>query len=161
MASLRMRPRFTRTVSMLPNQVTDRLRTALKDPGATCIGRVYERHAMLQIPHNERHYWSPQLSLSMEKEGSETRIHGLFAPRPAVWSMFIALYVFIGFSGVMGVIFGWSQWSIGQQAMALWAGPLAILLALGVYGLARVGQRLGYQQMIQLRDFTDQALKLA
>ncbi|NNF04521.1 MAG: hypothetical protein HKN17_08645, partial [Rhodothermales bacterium] len=71
-----------------------------------------------------------------------------FGPRPAVWSILVAAYAAIGFLGVMGVTFGISQWMLGYSPWVLWSGPVAALLALLVYGVARIGRRLGHDQMV-------------
>lgn len=116
---------------------------------------------MLKVRPEEMVFWSPQLQISIDphlKGGSMVR--GLFGPRPAVWGLFIALYAAIGFSTVMGVIFGYSQWTLGQPAMALWAGPVGIVAAVVVYIVGRTGRRLGMQQMRELKAFLDETLEI-
>ncbi len=73
--------------------------------------------------------------------------------------MFIALYVGVGFVGSMGVIFGYSQMILGNPAWAFWAGPVAIVLSLFIYAIARMGRRLGYNQMVLLRGFLDDVIR--
>ena len=77
----------------------------------------------------------------------------MFGPRPSVWSVFVAMYVGISFIGTMGLIYGLSKMSLGENSAALWFGPGAILASAVVYAIARMGRRLGMDQMIELRDF--------
>jgi hypothetical protein len=63
------------------------------------------------------------------------------------------MYLAIAFAGLMGVIFGYSQWILGLYPVGLWAGPIAALLTALVYLAARIGRRLWQDQMRQLLDF--------
>ena len=83
----------------------------------------------------------------------------MYGPRPSVWSVFVAMYVGIGFIGMMGLIYGLSKWSLGDPATALWFGPGAIAAASAIYAVGRMGRRIGMDQMIQLIDFLNDAVK--
>jgi hypothetical protein len=152
MIRLRMRPRFKRVLSISPDQVLRLLSDALESTRVVS-GRVYRRSAVFKVPAEVRHFWSPQLHLAVESHDGEAEIVGRFSPHPTVWSFFIALYVAIAFGGTMGVTFGFSQWTLGTNPYALWAGPVAITLAVLVYVAARVGQHLGRDQMNLLFEF--------
>jgi hypothetical protein len=101
------------------------------------------------MPPGTRHFWSPNLEVGFESDtGGGSILRGIFGPRPAIWSVFVAAYAAIGFLGVMGITFGVSQWILGHSPWVLWSGPFAAALALAVYGVARIGRRLGYDQML-------------
>lgn len=153
-----MRPRFEADLACPPAAALQQLRARLDAPDAPCHGAFYGAHVVLTVPPQAQHYWSPQLSLDVERRDGRTHLHGLFAPRPAVWTLFVALYAMAGFGGLVGVLFGLSQWGLDQPAHALWAVPAALVLAGVAYGLALVGQRLGASQMRLLRTFLDDAL---
>ncbi len=168
MTDVRLRPRFEFVTPVEPNDVLRRLQRVLgggtgtrQAPGGACTatGRVFASSAVLKIPSDQVHFWSPQLEISVDPhlpEGSVVR--GLFGPRPAIWSLFVALYVGIAFAGGMGVIYGYAQWSLGAAGHALWSGPAALAASLLVYLVARHGRQLGMQQMRQLRAALDEAL---
>lgn len=160
MAIARMRPRFEVAVNDSVHEVGFRLREALEAPDAPCVGSLYGAHAVLKMPDEDQRFWSPQLSIDLETRPSQngTRIRGLFGPRPAVWTLFMALYAIIGFSGSMGLAVAYSQWSLDRPATFLWTLPLALVLATAVYGLALLGQRLGEQEMRVLRAFLDEVI---
>lgn len=158
MNTLRMRPRFELYAPGPPATHLDRLRRRLEAPDAPIQGGVYPGHAVLRMAPESEHFWSPHLSLDVERDGADTRIRGLFGPRPAVWSLFVFLYAALAFVGVMGSLLGLSQWMLGMDALALWSLPAALVLALGVYGIARVGRGLGGEQMEELRVFLDDVL---
>ena len=159
LASLRMRPRFEGVVDAPAEEVQARLRRAVEAQDRF-RGRVYDTSAVLKVSEEERHFWSPQLHLSMEPSGTRTEVLGLFSPHPTVWSAFLAAYLAIAFSGIMGVTIGASQWLLDTTPWALWAGPASIVLTVAVYLAARLGRRLGHGQTLDLYRFVKEALPL-
>lgn len=159
MTDLRLRPRFEFVVAIEPNDALRRLDTILKDPSSRVSGTVFTSSAVLKVPPDEVHFWSPQLQVSIDPHlPSGAVIRGLFGPQPTIWSLFVALYVAIGFLGSMGVVYGYADWTLGGSGMALWCGPIAAVAALMVYISARTGRRLGVPQMHLLRNALDKAL---
>ena len=156
--SVRMRPRFEFLSPCPPAVAAGRLRDALERPEAPCRGRVYPGHAVFYVPHAEERIWSPFLSVDFAGAREQTRVRGLFGPKPSMWSLFIAGYAICGCLALFALVFGWSQSSIGQTPWAFAVLPGAALGALAVYGLARYGQWRGRAQMDALRGFVDDAL---
>lgn len=149
MSDVRLRPRISRVSALPPAEVRRRIEAELKEPDCPIEGRVFNSSAVLKALPAQRHFWSPHFEVGFDPApdgGSSLR--GVFGPRPAVWSILVAAYAAIGFLGVMGVTFGISQWMLGYSPWVLWSGPLAVLMGLLVYGVARIGRRLGYDQMV-------------
>jgi hypothetical protein len=156
---LNLRPRFETVTAVEPNDVLRRLDVALGRDDAPVAGRVYSTSAVLKPRPEAVVFWSPQLQVSVDPHlpgGSVVR--GQFGPRPAIWSLFVALYAAIGFLATMGMIFGYSQMTLGGSGKALWSGPVGLLLAVIVHIVARTGRRLGMAQMRELKGFLDDAL---
>jgi hypothetical protein len=109
--------------------------------------------AHLKIPENERHYWSPQLTLQVEKRGDGSYIRGLYGPNPTVWTMFVFFYTLFAVIGLIGTIFGLSQLQLGYPAWALWALPISLVAIAALYLAARRGQRIGSQPNPYPRSF--------
>jgi hypothetical protein len=99
------------------------------------------------------------LSVEVEAQENGTLIRGLLGPRPVVWTLFASFYAFALFAGLVGLIWGLSQWSLGITPFALWIVPVAILLIIIAYGIAYTGQKLGYEQMLLLRGFLDKSIE--
>lgn len=162
MTELRLRPRFRQEVACPSGALLSALDQRLSESADGIRGTVFQTSCVLRVPENDVQFWSPQLEIAVEPQGeSGAVVHGLYGPRPAVWSMFVALYVGIAFIGLMGVIFGYSQSLLGHSAWAYWAGPVSVAAAIGVYLIARTGRRLGYSQMAELRRFYDASVSLA
>lgn len=152
LGDLRMRPRFTGYAPHDRPRFQELLQNAIdSSPGVR--GTTFEHSAVLKVAENQQHFWSPQLHLALDDGEDQTIIHGRFSPHPTVWSGFLALYLAIAFSGIIGVIFGTSQLTLGVTPTGLLAGPVAIVLTVIVYLAARFGRRLGRDQMIELSTF--------
>lgn len=150
---LRMRPRFTGMATVTPMEFREALEDALSRSD-NFRGSVFDTSAVVKVAERDRHFWSPQLHLALESaDPPGSFIRGRFSPHPTVWSGFLALYLAIAFSGIIGVIFGASQWTLGTPPTGFIAGPAAIFLTVIVYLAARIGRRLGRDQMTRLRQF--------
>lgn len=157
MAPPPFRPRFEIVSPRPPDAVLGRLRTALDAPDAPCTGQIAGEHVHLRIARSQRRLWSPFLSLQVSRHPEGALLRGHFGPHPDVWTFFVALYAVLAFCGVVGLLFGLSQWMLGTPPVAFWAIPLALVLAGGVYGLALAGQRLSRPQLLLLRAFVEDA----
>ena len=158
MAPLELRPTFQTVTGVEPNDVLRLLEAALTEGDENVVGRIYTSSAVLKVRPEHEQFWSPQLQISVDPHlpgGSVVR--GRFGPRPAIWSMFVAIYAAIGFLTMMGVIYGYSQLTLGGSGVYLWSGPIGIALALVVYLVARTGRSLGMSQMRQLKKFFEDA----
>ncbi len=69
-------------------------------------------------------------------------------------------YAFFAFVALSGLIYGYTQWTLGHAPWGFTAVPVAALLALILYLSAFFGQRLGDEQMHQLKAFLDDAIDI-
>ena len=158
MTAIEIRPRFQLEVPHSAEEILARLRTALKQPGSPIIGFVADHHVTLKIPYDKQHFWSPQLALEVEarESGEGALIRGLFGPRPSVWLMFMFMYSVIGVICLFVAITGFSQMSLGIPAPVLWVLPVGAGLAIFLYVSAKTGERLGRDEMHELKGFLDE-----
>ena len=160
MTDIRMRPKFDLVTPCDPNTVLLRLETHLKNDNLAVHGKVFPSSAVLKVRPEDLTFWSPQLQVSLEPHlPSGSVVHVLIGPRPSIWSMFVASYTFWVFLGTMGVIFGFSQVSLGQPSTAMWAGPISVLAVGFTYLAARMGRKLGHDQSVLLKSTLDTVLQ--
>jgi hypothetical protein len=155
-----VRPRFRVETKISMSELTDRINTALKSGSAPCRGFVKNGHGRLTIPPQDQHYWSPQLSLSMEEEDGTTIIRGLYGPRPTVWTMFVFFYAAIGFAILIISLIGASYVTLEKSASILWAVPILVVVFLSLYLVAYSGKKLGYDQIVTLHGFIEECTGL-
>jgi len=157
----RLRPRVEFFCPCSPSEVFDRVRRYHEgtDPKSVRL-QMGQSHLGILLPQDQIHYWSPWLDLHVgEEAGGGTRVCGRFAPSPAVWTMFMAIYATFCFAAFVGVSLALAEWMMNtpQWGWFLAAGALAGWTL--TYAAAMVGQGLGNDQVHQLQAFIEAAMR--
>ena len=139
----KVRPRFKVQTSYTAEELVNRIKEALDQENAICQGGVHVMGGTISIPMEDRHYWSPQLSLSFEETDNGTILRGLYGPRPAVWGMFVFFYAIIGVTTMIVATIGFSKLSLGGSGSLLWLVPVLLLIFLSLYLVSYTGQKVG------------------
>lgn len=160
MSTLEFRPRFRFQTPLPSDEIVNRVKTHLKEKNPEDIrSRMIDTHLVLRISPETRHFWSPQADVSLETldEGG-TLVRCLFGPVPTVWTMFMFFYALLGFVALIGLMIGFSQWSLDESAWAFWLVPGTLIPAGLLYFAAWEGKRLAHDEMRLLKNFLDEAL---
>jgi hypothetical protein len=83
---------------------------------------------------------------------------GRFAPRVDIWTTVWIFYLLLAFTAFFGMVLAWSQWTVQHYPWGWWVGLCALLLLLGLYMVAHVGQQWSADQMIELRSELERLL---
>lgn len=158
MTSYRIRPRFQQRTHWPMERVQDTLKAKLAEPGSPCRGLIIPGYIVLRIPHEERHFWSPQLSVALEESPEGTVLRGLYGPSPTVWTLFLFGYASLGLIALFISIIGFSRMSLGLNASILWILVLLGLVALAMWLTAQMGQKVGAEQTFRLHHFFEEAI---
>ncbi|OEK02782.1 hypothetical protein BFP97_15160 [Roseivirga sp. 4D4] len=159
MSSLRIRPRFKESVPENVESFKNRIQTAL-DAENEFSGLVSDQYCVIKIRPEERHYWSPQLTLTLEENSEDDlEVRGLYGPKPSVWAVFFMSYAALGILSLFAGVFGLSQLMLDKPAPILWAIPIMAAVALGLYLIAQAGQKVGAEQMFRIHHFYEQVIK--
>lgn len=158
MTSFRIRPRFRIEVELTPEELKERFRERIAQPGAPCTAAYFPEHIVLRLPIEEQHLWSPQLELALEEQEGGALIRGLYGPKPQVWTFFAFAYGALGVLGLFIGIIGTSQLGLGLPAHILWVLPLLAGIALFLYILSQTGQKLGAEQTFTLHHFFEETV---
>ena len=134
-------------------QVRDRLSTC-----PDCTGVSVGRHAELFVADEVRRVWSPWLSITAERGSNGSVLRGRFAPHPGIWTLYLFLAFGLGFALLVGTTWGYAQWAIERSPWALLCVPLVLLFGSGLYLASIVGQRLGAEQMVELRAVLEELI---
>lgn len=146
--------------SLSPDDINQRIRTLLKAENAPCEGQTTRGFATIYPPQKEQHFWSPQLTITIEELEEGNLVRGLYGPKPSVWTMFVFFYSAIGFATMIILMVGLSLWSLGNSADILWFVPGLIILLMSLYLVAYSGQKLGHKQMGILHRFIEECLEV-
>ncbi len=158
MTSFRIRPRFQLSVKMQPEEIKERFRLRIAEPGAPCTAAYFPQHIILRLPEEEQHFWSPRLELALEAQDEGTLIRGLYGPSPQVWTFFTIAYGAIGTLALFIGIIGTSQLMLDLPGHILWVLPVLAGIALFLYVASQTGQKLGAEQTFTLHHFFEHTI---
>lgn len=130
----------------------DRLKELVSVDRDELTGKIVHHHATFQVPEEQRHFWSPQLSLSLEETESGTRIRGLYGPAPNVWLMFMFIYFFLGFATLVTLIIGLSRYNLGLSYYILWLVPFLVGGFVVLWLSGKAGKKIGHDQIYQIHN---------
>ncbi len=153
-----LRPHFEVIVDMTAADAAECLQRALDAHDTPVHGFARKAEAQVNIPADEAHFWSPELSIKIDEVDGRARLRGRVGPHPQVWMMFLGLHMAIAICSVGGALLGFSQWILGNPAWGFWAVPAGMFLSLLTASAAFVGQGLGADHVFRLRAFVDDAL---
>ncbi len=154
-----VRPRFEVEVKEEPEEILEVIRAHLRTNIDSVKARIIPGFVTFFVPEAEQHFWSPQLSLSIEEIEGGSLLRGMYGPSPSVWTMFVFFYAAIGFAIMVVSIVGLSNWSLEKSATILWLVPILMLAFLSLYLVAYSGQKLGHDQMVTLHGFMEETLE--
>lgn len=159
MSRLAVRPRFSTELDLPREQVQRRILEQVGgDPGA-CEVKSFPGFLCIRIPEEQRHFWSPRLTLSLEDEPQErTRIEGVYGPNANLWSLFLYSYLISGSVTIFAGSLGFAQWSLQRTAWGMWIATASIAVLVVVYLLAQLGKRLGADQTHYLDELYRDAI---
>lgn len=158
MSSFRIRPRFRQHVKASFDDIQDRVKKNLEKNNNPYAVTYLPNQITLRVLPDDRHFWSPQLNITLEEKEEGTLIRGLYGPNPSLWAMFFfaysALGVIILFAGMVVL----SQLSLGMEAPLWWVIPVCASLIIIIYIIAQTGQKIGAQEMFDLHHFYESTL---
>ena len=159
MSSLKIRPRFKEELPIGEEEFRTRLQTAL-DNTDDFTGLVSEKYCTVKVPLEKRHYWSPQLTLTIQQlhDDEHPWVRGLYGPRPSVWAVFFISYAALGVLSLFVGVFGISLLMLDKPAPILWAIPGFAAIALVLYFVAQAGQKVGSEQMFRIHHFYESVM---
>lgn len=158
----RVRPRFEIETHAAVDEVVEKIKNSLEESDSIVQARIRNGYATLFLPLEEQHFWSPELTINVEKseiENGGSIISGLYGPRPAVWTAFVFIYSLLGFAIMVVSIVGFANRSIGNSSSILWLVPILILILVGFYLSSYFGQKLAHDQMLTLHDFVENNIR--
>lgn len=149
-----IRPRFKLVINKPEEECVQQLKN-VSQADTTAKVKVILNQVHILIPPEERHYWTPELHITFdEHEAYEgTLLRCLIGPRQTVWAMFAFFYASIGIATLFLLMFGFSQWQMGEIPYLLYMGIAGLIFLPSLYTVALIGQRKGRDQMLHLVSY--------
>ena len=149
-----LRPRFKMDFEQSNQFILQLFEDAKSDQQDFRVTRV-DDHVFIKFPVERQHFWSPQLHIEViETDPGTCSLHGLFGPKPTVWTMFMFLHfivagLFIGFG-----IWAYTNWSLDDDfAIQLFLTIMMVVMWFVLYFAGRLGRAAGKDEMQQLHWF--------
>ncbi len=159
MTATRMRPTFVITLPLPADEAARRLQYQLGMSEFADESMGVGRFVDLVVDEADRRIWSPQLSITIEDRDDGSVLRGRFAPRPDLWTFIMFVYFFMAFLMLFGASFGYVQWTMDDRPWGLLALSIGAVVIASLHVASRIGQRLGDEQMHQVRSRLDDLIQ--
>ena len=152
MSSIKIRPRFKKSIKLNPADTLKRIQTYAQNPNKKIGTTILNSQIIFYILPEEQHYWSPQLSFEIREEEEQTFLSGLYGPSQKVWTLFMFIYFGFGIIALFSLLIGSVQWSLNMSPIGMWVTLVAVAAEITFYFIARAGKQLAEKQMKLLEN---------
>ncbi|MDC8003115.1 GTP-binding protein [Aureisphaera galaxeae] len=155
-----LRPRFKIELEYPKEQALSWFAEAKEHTDAYIVHCV-DDHVFIKIPKEKQHFWSPQLDIEIISfEDNHCTLHGLFGPKPSVWTLFMFIHFLVATLFIGMGIWVYTQISLGAPyAVQLTVMALLVLLWFVLYFAGRMGKATGHDEMLELYQFMKGVLR--
>jgi len=150
-----LKPRFKEALNTPQEAVIKIIRMHLKSTTCKFDSKIIGHHIIIDIPNEDKHFWSPQLHIEVEKETEDSSIlKGLFGPKPHVWTFFMFIHFAVALTFFVFLVIAYSNFTLDKDySFALTMSILMPVLWLIFYIIGQLGKKKGYTQILELYDF--------
>ncbi len=152
-----IRPRFVLEIECEADVAIDHIKKCVVNDNTVSSLKVNytKNYVFLNTPTWLQHYWSPEMSVRIEKSEITEKVfvNCLIGPRQSVWAMFTLIYAVILILSLFGGIFAYVQYATFGIAKYFWIFPIGLVLFFSVFFTAKWGQAKGRDQMLHLVSF--------
>jgi len=155
-----LRPRFKMDIDQNNQTILKTFEVFKKSQKDFIVTRI-DDHVFIRLPREKQHFWSPELHLEInEIDENTSMLHGLFGPKPAVWTMFMFFHFIVAGLFCAFGIWAYSNWSLKTDyTLQLFVVIFMVVLWIGLYVGGRLGRSTGKDQMHELFHFMTEVLK--
>lgn len=148
-----MRPRFRYLIQKPQATLEAEFKTLLKTTKLPFTGVVTPNHVSIHYKKAHQEFFTPHIDLTLDTHEEGTLVRGLIGPKPQIWTLFTFAHGISGVLALAGIMIGLSQLGMQKPAHALWLLPIAGVISLATYLLAQFGQKIAYDQTVNLYQF--------
>jgi len=142
-----------------PEVFIERFRTFLEQTSLPINGKVVHQNVFLQIDQTEKHYWSPEMTITIENENDKANVREVLGPNPSVFTLTMFLIFFAGTLFLFSLMFLLSQITLNMDTSLTWAIiGLCFILFFIISLFMFIGRIKAKPQMVMLREFVEEVL---
>ena len=159
MSSFRIRPRFREVTNLTEAEIKSRIESEVNRADSMFSASFSPGFFVVEIAEEEKHYWSPQLSISLQQVEDGVILRGLYGPKPTIWALFFYIYAALGILAFFLGIYVLTRISLDLETHLVWFFPVIGVIAIVFYFIAQFGQKIGSQQMFSLHQLFEAVMK--
>lgn len=103
-----------------PDEVFQKFNEKFQNDPKSFLGRIVKPNIFLKVGESERHYWSPEMNMNVEKEDDKTHIREVIGPNPAVFTLTMFLIFFAGTLFLFTLMYLFSQLTLDMDTSLTW-----------------------------------------
>lgn len=149
-----LRPRFKMELKQNNQTVLQQFEACKSSQKEFVVSRVND-HVFIRIPKHKQHFWTPELHLEInEIDDKSSMLHGLFGPKPSIWTMFMFFHFIVAGIFIAFGIWAYSNWTLETDYfMQLIVVFMMVFIWFVLYFAGRLGRASGKPEMQQLYNF--------
>lgn len=154
--SFRSRPRFKVYTKASKIELIKNIKKHLALNNKEIGGYANQEFAMVRLRKDKNKYWAPQLQIrwEMDEDNNElTVVRGVIGPRPNIWTMFMFFYLLSGALLITLGTYAISEYYVTGSSNWIWSIVLSILLAIGTFTAAKIGQHISKDHLAEIYKF--------
>ncbi len=161
MTALEFRPKTRFTYNEDAISITRRvLAQARRNNPSRLLVEVEEGKLFLRFPGETSEIWTPQMEVQMKPlPHGGVHVKAILGPRSSIWFLFRTALVVIAGMGLVGLILGFVQWSLGAIPWGFYLAVAGLCAGLFIWFLSEQGKRRAHDEMGLMRTFMDNALE--
>jgi len=79
-----------------PEVLLSKFRSRFESQSNRVMGNIFGDHVFLKILTEQRHYWSPEMDITFEKEEKGTYVREVIGPNSNIYTLTMSLLFFTG-----------------------------------------------------------------
>ncbi|GEM_PF-327279 len=145
-----------------PEEILESFKNKLSKENKNVYGHVVNEKIFLKIPPALQEWWSPQMTISVERceeDESKTKIFENIGPNPSTYTLTMFIFFGAGTTIVLSLMWLFSLLTLGHDySTALTIIAVAVVIIALVFYIIYNGRRKARTQMQSLRDFVNSVL---
>jgi hypothetical protein len=169
MTSIRIRPRIRGFSNTSEERLLKKYEEILAEDRYHFNYKIVQNHIFISFKKEESHFWSPELTLEVIRnylqddeysgQNEPTLLRGNISPTPSLWALFLFSYGVLSILCICFLIWGSSQYMLGQPSNMFWYSLSCILLIGLIFITAQIGQKIAENQTEKLLEFVKEGLE--
>lgn len=155
-----LRPRFKIELPYHNDVVLKDFEMAKTSQKEFIVNRI-DDHVFIKFPKQKEHFWSPQLHLEInEVDKKSSLLHGLFGPKPTVWTFFMFLHFMVAGLFIAFSVWAYTNWALkSSYALQVSLMLFMVIVWFALYFAGSIGKASSKNEMLELQEFMNKILK--